>query len=246
MSELPGNAPPALPEPLPPPPPPARQPSPIVLGCAIGSGILALGTIISAVLIFSAVREVIGFVERNNPIRAVGTLLPNATPTLMPRPPALLQVRAVSELATAQTLMSTVVEAEKARVGNVIYERLVLIACGRVKAGVDLSQLGEADVRVSTDGVTVQVRLPRARLLDAYLIDDANHPCATRVYDRTNLLLLPETKELETQARDKALQAIRQAAVESGLLDDAQRNAEIAVERVLLLSGYQRVEFIRE
>jgi hypothetical protein len=66
------------------------------------------------------------------------------------------------------------------------------------------------------------------------------------VYDRTNLLLIPESKELEAQAREKALEAIRNTAIESGLLSDARRNAQIAIERILLNAGYERVEFIEE
>ena len=147
-----------------------------------------------------------------------------------------------SELATAQSLLSTVVEVEKARVGNVLYERLVLIACGRVKAGINLAQLREQDVTEKGDVVTV--RLPRAELLDAYLIDDSTQPCTTKVYDRTNLILLPSTPELEGQAREKALEAIRATAVQSGLLSDANRNAKVTIERVLLLAGYHQVIFV--
>jgi hypothetical protein len=81
-------------------------------------------------------------------------------------------------------------------------------------------------------------------LQDAYLIDDANQPCTTRVYDRTNLLVIPESKDLEAQAREKALESIRLTALESGMLDEARRNAQLAIERILLSAGYERVEFI--
>jgi hypothetical protein len=155
-----------------------------------------------------------------------------------------LQLRSISDLATAQSLMSTVVEAEKARVGNVLYERLILIACGRVKAGIDLTALKDEDVQVSGDGTTVRVKLPPTQMLDAYLIDDSTQPCTTKVYDRTNLILLPATAELETQAREQALRAIRDAATQSGILSDARRNAEIAIERILLNAGYEKVEFV--
>lgn len=220
------------------------------LGCLIGAGIIALALLIAGALVAFAVREstqrVAETVERANPANIIQTVIPLPTPTVVVRPPAVLQVRAISELATAQSLLSTIVEVQQARVGNVLYEKLVLIACGRVKAGVALTQIRDSDVEVADDGRTVRVKLPRAQLLDAYLIDDSTQPCTTRVYDRTNLLLIPESKELEAQAREKALEAIRTTAMESGLLDDARRNAQIAIERILLNAGYERVEFIEE
>jgi hypothetical protein len=233
-----------------PPPAPPAQPrvSQTALGCLIGAGIIAVALLIAGMLVSAALRE--STQAATDAIRLPGSLaataLPAATPTIVARPPAVLQVRAISDLATAQSLLSTVVEAEKARIGDVVYERLVLIACGRVKAGIDLSALADGDVVVSDDGKTVRVRLPQAQLLDVYLIDDSTQPCTTKVYDRTNLLLLPPTAELESQAREQALQAIRETAVQSGVLSDARRNAEIAIERILLNAGYERVEFVAE
>jgi heme/copper-type cytochrome/quinol oxidase subunit 2 len=235
-------------------PPLQSQPQPRApqtsLGCLIGAGIIAAALLIAGLLVASALRDsanrVAGTAEKMNPVNIVATLIPAVTPTIVVRPPAVLSVRAISDLATAQSLMSTVVEAEQARIGNVIYEKLVLIACGRVKAGIDLSQLKESDVTVTDDGKTVRVKLPPAELLDSYLIDDSTQPCTTKVYDRTNLLIIPETKELEGQAREKALEAIRATAMQSGILSDARRNAEIAIERILLNSGYEKVEFVEE
>jgi hypothetical protein len=236
------------------PPQAQAQPQPRIsqtgLGCMIGAGIIAAATLIAGLLVAFALRDsanrVVQTAEQINPANIVATLIPPATPTIVVRPPAVLTVRAISDLATAQSLMSTVVEAEQARVGNVIYEKLVLIACGRVKAGIDLSKLDDSDVTVGDDGKTVRVKLPPAEFLDAYLIDDADQPCTTRVYDRTNLIVIPETKELEAQAREKALDAIVQTASQSGLLSDARRNAEIAIERILLNAGYETVEFVTE
>jgi hypothetical protein len=219
-----------------------------MFGCLIGAGIIAAAVVIGGLLVSSAVRDSANRALDAGalPGRMIATVLPAVTPTIIARPPAVLQLRAISDLATAQSLMSTVVEAEKARVSNVLYERLVLIACGRVKAGIDLTALKEEDVQVAADGKTVRVRLPPAQLLDAYLIDDSTQPCTTKVYDRTNLLLLPETAELESQAREMALQAIRDTATQSGILSDARRNAEIAIERILLNAGYAKVEFVAE
>jgi hypothetical protein len=215
-------------------------------GCLLASAILGGAVLVAACVIAVAVsgfgRSVGEAFDRNNPANIIATNMPQATPTIIVRPPAILQVRAIAELGTAQSLMSTVVEVEKARVGDILYERLILIACGRVKAGIDLSKLRDDDVTVVGDVVTV--RLPRASIQDVYLIDDPSVTCTTKVYDRTNLIVLPETRELEQQARQKALEAIRASANESGLLSDADRNARLVIERILINAGYKQVVFV--
>ena len=237
---------------LPRPPSPPSSPPPSLpprrgLGPLI-AGMLALGCIAGALIVALALRN---FGDRlgqaadaANPANIVKTILPAATPTIVARPPAILQVRAVADLSTVSSYMSTIVEAQKARVGNVIVERLLLVACGRIKAGIDLSKLREEDVQVSADGKTVTVRLPKAELQDVYLIDDSTQPCTTRVYDRTNLIVLSPTLELEGQAREQAVKALREMAIQSGLLRDASRNARAIIERVLLAAGFEKVEFI--
>lgn len=214
-------------------------------GCLIAAGILTVALIVAALIIAGAVQNTGSSVARSlesaNPANVVATVFAQRTPTIVVRPPVIHEVQALADLTTVSTLLSTIVDVQQARVGNVIYEKLILIACGRVKAGVDLSKLHEQDVTTSADGVTVTVQLPKAELLDAYLIDDSTQPCSTRVYDRTNLLLIPQTKDLESQAREQAIKAIRDMALQSGILGEADRNARIIIERVLMLAGYQKV-----
>ncbi|MGQ9903597.1 MAG: DUF4230 domain-containing protein [Anaerolineae bacterium] len=234
-------------EPEAPPPPPQRS-SPT--GCYIFLGLMLAALVAVAFIIAAAVREAAQASERIvsevNPFNVIATELAPKTPTVAVRPPAISQVRAVADLTTSSVLMSTIVEAEQARVGNIIYERLVLLACGRVKAGINLSKLKEEDIRTSEDGLTVTIRLPKPEIFDAYLIDDSTQPCTTRVYDRTNLILLPAAKDLESQAREQAVNAIRDTAIQSGVLEDADRNARAVIERMLLMAGYQAVKFADE
>ena len=217
-------------------------------GCLIAIGVLALAMVIGAVIVGSAIRDAGSTVNRTvqgiQPGNVIATVMAPVTPTIIVRPPAIRQVRALADLTTLTTLMSTVVDVQQARVGTIVYEKLILIACGRVNAGVDLTKLTEQDVQPSPDGQTITVRLPKAELQDVYLIDDSTQPCTTRVYDRTNLILIPQTKELESEAREKAVQALRDMAVQSGMLSEADRNARVVIERVLLMSGYQKVVFV--
>ncbi len=229
-------------------PKPPRRGAPT--GCYVFLGLALAALIAVALIIAAAVREAAQAGERIvsevNPFNVIATELAPKTPTVVVRPPAINQVKAVADLTTSSVLMSTIVEAEQARVGNIIYERLVLLACGRVKAGIDLSKLKDEDIQTSEDGLTVTIKLPKPQIFDAYLIDDSTQPCTTRVYDRTNLILLPAAKDLESQAREQAVNAIRDTAIQSGVLEEADRNARAVVERILLMAGYQKVRFADE
>jgi len=216
-------------------------------GCYVAVGLVVAGVIVAAIVVAALVQEASRAagraIDAANPANVVNTALAPQTPTIVVRPPAIAQVRSLADLTTSSVLMSTIVEAKQARVGEIVYERLVLLACGKVKAGINLGKLKESDIATSPDGVTVTIRLPKAEIFDTYLIDDSTQPCTTRVYDRTNLLLLAETKELESQAREQAVNALRETALQSGILGDAERNAQVIIERVLLLAGYEVVIF---
>ena len=54
-------------------------------------------------------------------------------------------------------------------------ERVLLVATGEVEAGVDLAEIGEDDVRVDSDRVTID--LPEAQVLSSSLDEER-----TRVY----------------------------------------------------------------
>jgi hypothetical protein len=217
------------------------------VGCYVAIGLVVVvflaAAIIVAGLVQEASRTVNQAVDSANPANIVNTALAPQTPTIVVRPPAISQVRSLADLTTSSVLMSTIVEAQQARVGKIVYEKLVLLACGKVKAGINLGKLKDSDIVTSDDGVTVTVRLPKAEIFDTYLIDDSTQPCTTRVYDRTNLLLLAETKDLESQAREQAVNALRDTALQSGILSDAERNAQVIIERVLMLAGYKVVIF---
>lgn len=232
--------------------PPQRPPNPprSSTGCIVVAGILGVAMVASALIIANTLRS--GFntvsdtVVQNNPANIVATMLPKTTPTIVARPPVIRSVQALADLTTYSALMSTVVEANQQRVGTLVNERLLLVACGKVNAGVDLNQMTEDDVAVSEDGKTVTVRLPKSELKDVFLIDDTTQPCSTRVYDRTNLIILPATMELEGEAREKAVQAIRDTAIQSGMLTEANKNARAVVEKMLILAGYEKVVFVVE
>ncbi|MBN1485482.1 MAG: DUF4230 domain-containing protein [Chloroflexia bacterium] len=162
---------------------------------------------------------------------------PQSTPTVVVLPPALEQVRSLARLETTSYFLSTVVEVERPASGWPWTEqRLLLVAHGQVVAGVDLSLLQEEQVQVV--GGRVMVRLPEAEVFHVFLDEDE-----TYVYDYKKGLFARYDVSLESQARSKALEEFRRTALENGILEEARRQAEWEVQRLLLMLGYEQVEF---
>ncbi len=115
---------------------------------------------------------------------------------------------------------------------------MLLLAVGEVEAGVDLSALGEDDVQV--EGETVTIRLPEPEVFSASLDEDE-----TGVYDRDfGPLNLRPDDELFEGARAEAESRVEEAARESGILDTAETNAEESIRAFVASLGFERVEFV--
>lgn len=155
-------------------------------------------------------------------------------------PPAVVrEIQELSELVTVRYNIQKVVglEEEKVPFGS---ERILLMVQGNVLGGVDLSSLSTNDVQV-TDGKVVTARLPRAKVMHVYLDEQQ-----TRVWDRTKTWWtpwVPYDPELEQKARLAALEAIQAAAVQMGILSNAQGNAEYTIRKLLGASGVESVRF---
>src|ERR1043165_3672715 len=112
----------------------------------------------------------------------------------------LRQVQTLSQLVTVKYVLEKVVILEDVKwFGE---NRVLLIAHGIVKAGVDLQDIKPGDVRM--DQQKVIIRLPPARITDVYLDDQK-----TRVVDRTTGLLRAFDKDLEQNARRQAVDDLR-------------------------------------
>lgn len=116
-------------------------------------------------------------------------------------------------------------------------ERVLLVASGEVEAGVDLAEIGQDDVRVNGEAVTI--RLPEPEILDSSL-DEEN----TRVYDRDRgLLNLGADDALVQEARLDAEREILSAARENDILGQAERNAEDSIRAFVTTLGFEEVRF---
>ena len=161
------------------------------------------------------------------------------TPTILPDPVTIVnEVKVLARLETIQYTVEKVVTAETGQeiLGELFGDRLLLIAHGVVIAGVDLSDLSRDDISIS-DGV-VQIDLPDPQIFIATLDNQKSS-----VYDRETGLFRKGDPDLETLARQAAEQEIYQAALEDGILRQANDNAEIFIERLLDDLGYEDVIF---
>jgi hypothetical protein len=144
------------------------------------------------------------------------------------------QVQTLSDLVTVKYVLEKVVILEDVKwYGE---NRVLLLAHGVVKAGIDLKRVTPDDVTITVK--TISLRLPPPQIMDAYL-DDKN----SQVIDHATGLLRAFDKDLEQTARANAVDDIRRAARTDGILDEADKRARLELELFLRQAGFERVEF---
>ncbi len=150
------------------------------------------------------------------------------------------QVRNASELTTAVFTMQAVVPtSQNATVGGFVLgkTKLLYIAQGEVKAGVDLSQLEAGNVQV--DSGTIRIKLPPPKVLDSK-IDVAQSTVYD--YDRGFLNLGPDAAaQLQSLAQQEALKQITAAAYTNGLMNQANDRAKLVITQLLSTAGFKQV-----
>ncbi len=143
------------------------------------------------------------------------------------------QVQTLAELVTVKYVLEKVVILDDIKwYGE---NRVLLVAHGIVKAGVDLQEIKPEDVRVADRKILL--KLPRARITDVYLDDQK-----TRVVDRSTGLLRAFDKDLEQSARRQAVDDLRIAARANRIYEDAEERARLQLANLFHQLGYE-VEF---
>lgn len=149
----------------------------------------------------------------------------------------LRQVQTLSQLVTVKYVMEKVVVYEDVKWYPGGENRVMIIAHGIVKAGVDFQKLKPEDIDVLDK--KIRVRLPNPQITDCYLDDNQ-----TQVYERTTGLLRNFDKDLEQTARQIAVDDIRRAARYAGILKDADERARTQIEKLVQQAGFD-VEFLK-
>lgn len=210
------------------------------------ANLLVVGLLIVAALtgwaLVSSVRQ--GVQTVTGPSNGVATevqALFNPTPTIYPD--SVTVVRSVQSLARLESVQYSIEKVIRAETGQGIFapllgDRLLFVAHGEVIAGVDLAKLGPNDVLVSTDG-RVTVIVPAAEVFVTRLDNEKSY-----VYERATGLFTKGDINLESQARQVAEDEIRNGALEDGILNIAQNNANAVLERLLRSLGFKDVVLV--
>lgn len=168
------------------------------------------------------------------------TTQPQPAPQVDVRSVVVKQVQEMSELTTALFTMEAVVPTQQdATMGGVVIgsTKLLYIAHGEVRAGIDLSKLEPTDIQAQGDALTI--RLPMPKLLDSKI--DVGR---SSVYDysRGALGLGPDVApQLQSLAQQQALQKITDAACEKGILTQANDRAKLVLSQLLKTPAYKTI-----
>jgi hypothetical protein len=201
--------------------------------------IVLAGVVIICAIVAIGAPALIGSVTQSI-LQAPGKIiqLPQPTPTTIVLPAVINQIKPLGQLHTASYFLSTVVDTQMPVGALNQIQRVLLVACGQVEAGIDLAKLQPQDIITSGDKAIV--RLPPPEIFVNQLFDDRN---CTYVVLRDEGILLPPNTALETVAREAAVANFKETALQNGILDKAYLNAEGEVRRLLTLLGYRDIQF---
>jgi len=144
------------------------------------------------------------------------------------------EVQSLSDLVTVKFVLNRVVVLEDVKwYGE---NRVLLLAQGVVKAGIDLKRLKPEDISIV--GKRISLRLPPPQITDAYLDDKAS-----QVIDHTTGLLRAFDKDLEQSARQNAVDDIARAARRSGILEEADKRCREELQNFFKWAGFESVDF---
>jgi hypothetical protein len=151
----------------------------------------------------------------------------------------LKEIRQLNELVSVKYSIEKVVgmKEQKSPMGM---ESILLLVRGRVLAGIDLAGLTPGDVTMFHRD-TLRIRLTPPHVQETYL--DEKY---TKVWDRSITWWTPWVTpdvDLEHKARMQAVDDIRAAALEMGILAEARRNAEMDIREILRAFGMDKVVF---
>lgn len=201
---------------------------------------LAMFFIISALIRQTAQDALSPVTQANSSLQTRVAELANPTPTIIPDPITIIhEVRSLARLETIQYTMEKVITAEQGQ-GELSFlfgDRLLFVGHGKVIAGVDLARMRPEDMWV--EGQVLYARVPPAEVFIAALDNEKSY-----VYNRDTGLLTKGSTDLETTARVAAEKEILKAALEDGILTQAQQNAESYLSRMLRGLGYADVVFV--
>jgi hypothetical protein len=177
--------------------------------------------------------------QANQALQTQVSNLLNPTPTIIPDPVTYInEVRALARLETIQYSVEKVITGETGggTFQALFGDKILFVGHGTVIAGIDMAKLQPEHMRFENGVLTVQ--LPPAEIFIATLNNEKSY-----VYERDTGVLTKPDINLETLVRQSAEQEILKAALEDGILEQAQLNAEAYLLKFFAALGYPNVIF---
>ncbi|MGE5776392.1 MAG: DUF4230 domain-containing protein [Chloroflexota bacterium] len=180
--------------------------------------------------------------QANQSLQTQVSSLLNPTPTIIPDPVTYInEVRALARLETIQYSIEKVITGETGggTFQTLFGDKILFVAHGTVIAGIDMEKLQPQDMRFENGVLTV--KLPPAEIFIATLDNEKSY-----VYQRDTGVLAKPDINLETLVRQSAEQEIRKGALEDGILQQAQTNAEAYLFKFFAALGYPNTIFVQD
>ncbi|WP_409252305.1 DUF4230 domain-containing protein [Bacillus sp. SCS-153A] len=152
------------------------------------------------------------------------------------------QIKDMNSLATAQAFTKAVIEQEDNKIfGKEISadlpgtkRKLLLVVPGTVMAGVDLKKISENDILVDEEGKKMTIELPRAEILQSPSLDTEN----IKTFSVEGIFRSDVDWEEGFSLAGEAKELIQKEAVDQGLLQIAEGNAEKSLKDFFGRLGY--------
>ena len=180
--------------------------------------------------------------QANQALQTQVSNLLHPTPTIIPDPITYInEVRALARLETIQYSVEKVISGETGggTFESLFGDKILFVGHGTVIAGIDMEKLQPEDMHF--DNGVLTVKLPPAEVFIATLDNDKSY-----VYNRETGLLAKPDINLETLVRQKAQDEILKAALEDGILEQAQTNAEAYLFKFFAALGYPNTIFVSD
>lgn len=178
--------------------------------------------------------------DQNHAMQTQMANLLNPTPTIIPDPVTYInEIRALARLETIQYSVEKVITGQtgSGTFESLFGDKILFVGHGTVIAGIDMEKLQPEHMRFENGVLTVN--LPPAEIFIATLDNEKSY-----VYNRDTGLLTNPDPNLETLVRQSAEQEILKAAIEDGILEQAQINAEAYLYKFFSALGFPNTIFI--
>lgn len=205
--------------------------------------------IVLAVGVYYIVRTVQDTADKTlNPIQQANSSLQtqvsdliHPTPTIIPDPVTYInEIQSLARLETIQYSVQQVVEVDdKQGTFAFLYGTKMLIQVkGKVIAGIDMQKLQPGDLQLQAN--VLYVKLPPAEIFITAL-DESK----TQIWNIQSGIFTRPDPNLVIDGLQGAQDKITQAALDDGILDQAQKNADAYLTKFFAALGYQNTIFVK-